>query len=110
MLPACLVTNQVLSMALLIVSCLSLGLTSSNFWAISQTLAGPRAAGQWAGLQNGIGNLAGIAGPYLTGLIVARSGAFLPAFLAASLVSTAGACSYLFVVRKVEPVDWRARG
>ncbi|HZT31336.1 MAG TPA: MFS transporter [Bryobacteraceae bacterium] len=106
MLPASMLSNQVLSMALLIVACLSLGLTSSNFWAITQTLAGPQAAGRWAGLQNGIGNLAGFGGPYLTGLIVARSGGFFPAFLLASAVSLAGACAYLFVVRQVAPVEW----
>ena len=109
MLPACLISNQVLSMALLVVACLSLGLTSSNFWAITQTLAGPRAAGQWAGLQNGIGNLAGILGPYLTGYIVAKTGAFLPAFLSACLMSVAGACSYIFIVRRVAPLDWGDR-
>ncbi len=110
MLPACFVANQVLSMALLIVACLSLGLTSSNLAAITQTLAGARAAGQWMGLQNGIGNLAGIVGPYLTGLIVARSGAFMPAFLTACILSVAGACSYIFVVREVAAVDWREAG
>jgi len=107
MLPAALIENHALSMALLVAACLSLGLTSSNFWAISQTLAGPQAAGRWAGLQNGLGNLAGVVAPYLTGVIVARSGSFLAAFVAASLVSVAGAACYLFVVRKVEPIEWR---
>ena len=94
-------------MALLIAGCLSLGLTSSNMGAITQTLAGPQAAARWMGLQNGMGNLAGIVGPYLTGLMVARAGAFFPAFLAACVLSVGGACSYLFVVRRVEPVEWR---
>ena len=93
-------------MTLLIVACLSLGLTSSNLGAITQTLAGPGAAGRWTGLQNGIGNLAGIVGPYLTGLMVARSGTFFPAFLMACVLSVAGACSYIFFVRKVAPIDW----
>jgi MFS family permease len=100
LLPACLVSDQVLSMALIMVACLSLGLTSSNFWAISQTLAGPQVAARW------VGNLAGITGPYLTGLLVARSGSFLPAFIAAGVMSALGACSYLFVVRRVTPIDW----
>jgi MFS transporter, ACS family, D-galactonate transporter len=106
LLPACLVSSQTLSMTLLVVACLSLGLTSSNFWAITQTLAGPQAAGQWAGLQNGIGNLAGIVAPYLTGVLVARTGSFLTAFVAAAVMSAAGALSYIFVVRRVAPVRW----
>jgi len=106
LLPACLVSNQPLSMALLILACLGLGLTSSNLGAITQTLAGPRAAGQWMGLQNGIGNLAGMVGPYAVGLMLARSGNFLSSFVTACVLSTAGACSYIFVVRKVAAVNW----
>jgi hypothetical protein len=35
------------------------GMSASNIWAITQTLAGPYAAGRWTGLQNFVGNLAG---------------------------------------------------
>ena len=108
MLPACLVANQAASMVLLMVACLSLGITSSNIGAITQTLAGPAAAGQWMGLQNGMGNLAGIVGPYVTGLIVAQSGGFFAAFLVACVSSAAGACAYLFIVRRVAGIDWSA--
>lgn len=105
-LPAALVSSDALSMALLVVACLSLGLTSSNFWAITQTLAGPEAAGRWAGLQNGIGNVAGIVAPYLTGVLIAQTGSFLAAFVAAAVMSAAGALSYIFIVRRVVPVRW----
>jgi MFS family permease len=108
MLPACLIPQEALSMTLLTAGCLSLGLVSSNFVAISQTLAGPVAAGRWMGLQNGIGNLAGIVGPYATGLMVAATGSFLLAFLAAGIAAVLAACAYLFVVREVAPVDWAA--
>jgi cyanate permease len=106
MLPACLIRNQAVSMALLTVGCLSLGLVSANFAAITQTLAGPGAAAQWMGLQNGIGNLAGIVGPYFTGLLVRSTGTFFMGFLVACASAVACACAYLFVVRKVEPVEW----
>jgi MFS transporter, ACS family, D-galactonate transporter len=109
MLPACLVSNQVLSMALLITACLSFGVVSSNFWAITQTLAGPHAVGQWTGCQNGFGNLAGIFAPYLSGVLVAATGSFIPAFIAAAAASVVGSALYLFVVRRVEPVDWNQR-
>jgi hypothetical protein len=61
------------------------------------------------GLQNGMANLAGIVGPYLTGLIVARYGGFSAAFLVACLTAAGGACAYLFIVRRVEGVDWGPR-
>ena len=57
--------NEMLSMALLLVACMSFGVYTSSHWAITQTLAGPLAAGRWTSIQNGIGNLAGIAAPWL---------------------------------------------
>ena len=60
MLPAVLILNEALSMSLLMIACLSLGLFSSNHWALTQTLAGPEAAGKWTGIQNCLGNFAGV--------------------------------------------------
>src|SRR5262249_9135154 len=56
------------------------GMGNSGIWAFSQTLAGPRAAGRWTGLQNGIANFGGVIGPALTGFIVDRTGHFQLAF------------------------------
>jgi MFS family permease len=75
-LPVAVVRDEKLAMALLMFTCLSYGLYSSNVFAITQTLAGPRAAGKWTGLQNGFGNLAGVAAPVLTGWIVQQTGQF----------------------------------
>ena len=105
-LPAAIVQDRVLSMALLIAASLSFGLCSSNIWAITQTLAGPVASGKWTGIQNAIGNVGGITAPWVTGLIVAKTGSFLPAFAAASLAATGGALSFLLIVRKVAAVRW----
>jgi len=93
-------------MAVLILACLALGVTSSNFWAVTQSLAGRDAVGKWTGLQNGIGNLAGIAGPYLTGVMLARTGSFLLPFFAACFMAAVGAVCYWWMVRRVAPVDW----
>ncbi|MCC7175137.1 MAG: MFS transporter [Bryobacterales bacterium] len=106
MIPAYLIQNQVLSMALMIAACLSLGVASSNLWAVTQTLAGRAAAGKWTGLQNAFGNIAGITSPYIAGLIVTKTGSFFMVFVSASLVALAGALSYWLVVRKVEPLRW----
>lgn len=82
------------------------GLYTSNLWTITQTLAGPTAAGRWSGFQNCCGNLSGIVAPWLTGFVVGRTGKYYLAFLACCCVLAVGACSYVFVVRKVERIRW----
>ncbi len=109
MLPAALVPDLRVSMALLVAAYLALGLFSSNHWAITQTLAGPLAAGRWTGLQNCIANLAGVIAPYVTGLIVSQTGNYYLAFSSASVILLIGALCYLFVVRDVVPVAWVVR-
>jgi ACS family D-galactonate transporter-like MFS transporter len=108
-LPAAMLPDPRLAMALLIVGCASFGMYTANVWAITQTLAGP-AAGKWTGMQNCIGNLAGILAPWLTGMIRQRTGSFLYAFAVAVFWLAVGAGSYLFIVRRVEPVRWETDG
>src|ERR1700736_826458 len=91
---------------LLILGIACQGISSSNIWAISQTLAGPYAAWRWTGLQNGSGNLAGIVAPALTGFILDRPRRFEWPFAQAALVALAGASSWLFIVGPVRPVTW----
>ena len=105
-LPAAIVDSPWICIALLTAACLSFGLCTSNHWAITQTLAGSPAAGKWTGLQNAFGNLAGVAAPWITGIIVSATGHFFYAFVAVSVVLVLGALSFLFVVGKVAEVDW----
>jgi len=107
-LPAVLVRDPVLCMALLIAASLSFGLFTSNIWAITQTLAGPGAAGKWTGWQNMFGNFAGIVAPWVTGRIVDVTGEFLLAFVAVCAALVLGAVSYLAIVGEVKPVRWRS--
>jgi MFS family permease len=82
------------------------GLTSFNNFAIGQTLAGPRAAAKWMGVQNGIGNIAGIVSPVVTGLIIDLTGQFTYAFWIAAVVLLAGLFCWSIVIRRVEPLRW----
>jgi len=95
------------SMALLCVGYVAFGILASNHWAITQTLAGPRAAGTWAGMQNTLGSLSGIVAPIATGMIVKATGSYVWAFVSPAILAVAGACSYVFLVRQVAPVRWR---
>ncbi|HEX8986244.1 MAG TPA: MFS transporter [Bryobacteraceae bacterium] len=108
LLPASMIEDQVTSMALLVVGCISYGLFSSNLWAITQTLAGP-AAGKWTGMQNCLGNISGVLAPYVTGVILQRTGRFHYAFVAVAVALVIGACSYAFIVGKVQPIRWSER-
>jgi MFS family permease len=104
--PAALVKSSGTSVLLITLACVFLGLFTSNVWAITQTLAGPLAAGRWTGFQNAIGNLGGVISPLLTGWIVSVTGSYLLAFAAAAIVILVGTSIYLMSLGKMEPVAW----
>jgi MFS transporter, ACS family, D-galactonate transporter len=105
-LPVAAVKDLNLSIGLLMAACVGFGVYVSNHWAITQTLAGPLAAGRWTSVQNGIGNLSGIVAPWLTGVIVERTGSFHLAFVVAAAVAITGALMWGAVVGPVKEVDW----
>jgi len=92
----------------LILGVIVLGASGSNLWAITQTLAGPKAAGRWVGFQNFGGNFSGIAAPWLTGLVLEKTGHFYWAFAIMTAVAIVGAASWLFLIGEVAPVEWDA--
>lgn len=96
------------SIACLLVAGIGYGTYASNHWAISQTLSGPAMAGRWTSVQNGVGNLAGIAAPWIAGLTVQVNGSSRLAFFLTGLIATAGALIWGFMVPRVEPVLWKS--
>jgi sugar phosphate permease len=96
-------------LVMLVLGVISFGVTSSNVWAITQTLAGPQAAGRWTGFQNFIGNLAGVVAPALTGFVVGRTGHFYWAFAILLAVTIMGALSWVYLVGPVEQVIWHKK-
>jgi ACS family D-galactonate transporter-like MFS transporter len=106
-LPAALVRDNTTAMIFLAFGCLAFGIYVSNHWAITQTLAGPLAAGRWTSLQNGVGNLSGIVGAWLTGVVVDRTGSFVVAFAVAAGVALTGALLWGAVVGPVRQVEWK---
>ena len=98
--------HPLIALSLLAVACIGHGGYASNHWAIAQTLAGPKMAGRWSSVQNGFANFSGIAAPWLTGLIVQTRGSARLAFAISGAVALIGALSWIFVVRRVEPVRW----
>lgn len=90
----------------LMVAGVGCGMAGAGVFAFAQTLAGASAAGKWAGLQNTVGNLAGVVGPALTGFVVDWTGNFLAPFAISVAVAVAGALAWVFWVGTLEPVAW----
>jgi MFS family permease len=85
-----------------------IGMSSPMVFTIGQTLAGPRASARWMGLQNTLGQVAGIVAPIITGILVDATGTFNVAFELAAGLSVAGFVLWALVVPTVKPVEWNA--
>ncbi len=107
LIPVVLVKDPIFSMSLLALACLFFGIYTSNLFAITQTLAGPAAAGKWTSFQNGFGNLAGVLAPTLTGIVVDKTGQFYLAFLVAAAFALTGAAMFVFGVGPIKRVQFR---
>ena len=88
---------------------IGIGISASNVFPITQTLAGANASGRWTGFQCCIGNLSGIVAPAVTGLVVQHTGHFYGAFVILAAVSMIGALIWIFLVGQVEPVVWHPK-
>lgn len=77
---------------------------SLNLYAIAQMFAGPRASGTWVGFQNAIGNVSGIIGPVITGMIVDRAG-YQMAFIVTAGVAAFGALWWAVAVPRISEVE-----
>ena len=83
------------------------GTANPMIFSIGQTLSGPAAGGRWMGIQNMVGNCAGILAPMVTGFIVQATGSFAAAFITAAVLSVVGLVCWGLVLGRVEPVAWR---
>jgi MFS family permease len=86
---------------------LFLGFAAPSVFAVPQIFAGPTAAARWLGIQNMFGNLPGMIGGPLTGLLVdAAGGSYLSAFVLAGAINLAGFLGWVVILPKIKPVDW----
>ena len=104
----CATSGSALSIIFLILAAGGIGLMSTQVWAIVQTMSGTHAVGRWTGIQNGIGNMAGIIAPALTGILADRTGNFIVPFTIAAIMAYISAFVWVFIVGPVSPVDWSA--
>jgi ACS family D-galactonate transporter-like MFS transporter len=79
------------------------GLSTGNLLAILQSCAPLEKVGIWTGAENFAGNLAGIIAPLAVGLLIRRSGSYVPGFELGSIVLLVGLVAYWFVVGELKP-------
>jgi sugar phosphate permease len=84
------------------------GISSPGCYAVPQIFAGPRASGRWVGVQNCIGNFAGVLAPWLTGEIVAETHQFTYAFVVAAAVALLGVVGWVYMLPRIAPIEWDA--
>lgn len=77
-----------------------LGLTTANYWALTQTLVPAEVIGRVAGIQNTAASIAGIAAPWITGILVQRTGNYNAPLIAIGFWLAVGVGCYVFLVRE----------
>ena len=86
-----------------------LGLTTANYWALTQTLIPGGAIGRIVGVQNCAANIPGIVAPILTGWLKQATGKYDAPMQAIWLFLILGIAAYVFLVRE-EYAPRQARG
>ncbi|MEJ6012003.1 MFS transporter [Novosphingobium aquae] len=104
---ACATGVPELAIAGLLAYGLSNGLGYFSIMSIGQTLAGPRAAGKWMGLQNGFAGLAGMISPVVTGFSIDATGDYRIAFLIAAALAVAGMAAWGVIIPRIAPLAWK---
>jgi MFS family permease len=79
------------------------GLAEANMFVVLQSCAPPEDVGVWTGFENFTGNVGGVIAPAATGLLIARTGSYLPGFALAALVLLTGLLAYWFIVGELKP-------
>lgn len=101
--------NLATLIAALVITATGFGPVTVVLFTAGQTLAGPASAGRWVGIQSSVGNLAGIIGPVITGVIVDAVG-YEPAFVLTAIVPLVGGLVFALGVPRIAPLEWRAVG
>lgn len=83
-----------------LLSLAGLGMTTANYWALTQTLIPGAAIGRISGIQNCAANVAGAVAPALTGWLVQLTGSYEAPMRAILVMLLMGLASYAVLVRR----------
>jgi len=106
--PAGLVSDITIAVPLIFAAAL-VGLGTGNLLAILQCCAPPDKVGIWTGVKNYSGNLGGILAPLVMGVLLSRTGSYVPGFAVGAVILVLGLIPYWFVVGELKPPAERAR-
>src|SRR4051812_11960207 len=87
----------------LLIGAALVGLATGNLLVILQCCAPLEKVGIWTGPENFAGNLAGIVAPLAVGLLIKRSGSYIPGFELGAIILFVGLLAYWFIVGELRP-------
>jgi len=100
--PAVHASSTPIAVAFLIGAAL-VGLSTGNLITILQSCAPAEKVGIWTGAENFSGNLSGILAPLAVGLLIKRTGSYVPGFELGSIVLLSGILAYWCIVGELIP-------
>lgn len=109
MIPAARVQSAGAAITLIIGGSL-VGLATGNLLVILQSCAPPDEIGLWTGIENFIGNLAGIIAPIVMGVLISRTGSYATGFALGAITLVTGLAAYWFIVGELEHPESAASG
>ncbi|MCE5309051.1 MAG: MFS transporter [Acidobacteriales bacterium] len=100
--PAAWVTGTPAALSLVVGASL-VGTATANLLVIIQSCAPAERVGVWTGVENFVGNLAGVVAPIVTGILIAWTGSYLPGFALAAGVLLAGLFAVWLIIGELRP-------
>ncbi|RRJ65076.1 MFS transporter [Paenibacillus oralis] len=97
--------SAVLAVVLLCIAKSGTTVAASQVWALPGDVAPKNMTSVVAGMQNSVSNMGGVVGPIITGFIVASTGSFVPALIFSAVLIVIAIVNYLFLMKKVEPIQ-----
>jgi ACS family D-galactonate transporter-like MFS transporter len=97
-------TNPNVAIVWITISLTGLAVTAPIAWSIPSLIAPRGSVGSVGGVMNFFGNVMVVLAPGITGFIVAGTGSFTNAFIAAAAVLIVGIVGYTVILGRIEPI------
>jgi MFS transporter, ACS family, D-galactonate transporter len=100
--PAALVESRSASIGFLLGASFS-GIACGNMLAVPRICAPDDEVALWTGVQNFVGNIGGVLAPAITGVVIAQTGSYVPAFFVVAALLVVGIAAYTVMLPRLEP-------
>ncbi len=95
--PAAIVESATASIALLLAASVA-GIGCGSLISFPKIFGPKEDVALWVGIMNAAGNVGGVLAPLVTGVVVQKTGSYVPAFLTVSFVLVVGIVAYTWIV------------